>query len=219
LGISSMGIDLSNLAIIAGALSVGIGFGLQNIVNNFVSGLILLFERPINVGDLVAIGEHRGQVRKISVRATEIRTIDNATVFIPHSSLISGALINRTRADKTARLSIPLEIDPGTDPGLIRQAVLKLAEAHPEVCREPVPPAVIMVGFDDLAVYLELVALARDGERLRTVTSELCFSIFHELGQSGVRIPGGRNEIRASLVGEPSSRTPPEPMPVVASDV
>ena len=218
LGISSMGIDLSNLAIIAGALSVGIGFGLQNIVNNFVSGLILLFERPINVGDLVAIGEHRGQVRKISVRATELRTLDNATVFIPHSSLISGALMNRTRADKTGRLSIPLEIDPGADPGLIRQAVLKLAESHPEVCREPVPPAVLMVGFDDLAVYLELVALARDGERVQVVTSELCFSIFRELGQSGVRIPGARSEIRASLVGELSGRTLAEPLAVIASE-
>lgn len=198
LGVSSLGIDLSNLAIIAGALSVGIGFGLQNIVNNFVSGLILLVERPIKVGDWVVVGEHQGYVRKISVRATEITTFDRASVFIPNSSLISGAVMNRTYADKVGRVVLPVGIAYEADPKKAGDLLQEIASTHPEVCRKP-SPAVLFRGFGENALNLELVALVHDVDKVRAVTSDLCFSIHETFRREGIGIPHPQRDFKLSL--------------------
>ena len=129
-GISTAGIDLSNLAIIAGALSVGIGFGLQNVVNNFVSGLILLVERPVKVGDWIVIGEHQGYVQRINVRATEIQTFHRSSVIIPNSELLSSALVNWTHKDAVARIDVPVGVSYASDVDLVRDTLLEVATSH-----------------------------------------------------------------------------------------
>jgi small-conductance mechanosensitive channel len=197
-GVSTMGIDLSKLAIIAGALSVGVGFGLQNIVNNFVSGLILLFERPIKVGDWVVAGEHQGYVKKISVRATEISTFDRASVFIPNSTLISGAVMNRTYADKDGRVLLPIGIDYEADPHLARRVLLELAAANPAVKSNPAP-MVMMTGFGESAINLELIAFIHDVDRVKSVTSELCFAIHDAFRQHGIHIPYPQRDMNLKM--------------------
>ncbi|CAL1240039.1 DUF3772 domain-containing protein [Candidatus Methylocalor cossyra] len=186
--ISTLGINLSNLAIIAGALSVGIGFGLQNIVNNFVSGLILLVERPIKVGDWVVVGEHQGYVKKISVRATEVTTFDRASVFIPNSSLIAGAVMNRTHADKVGRVLLPVGISYEDDPNRARQVLTEVALAHPEVRRNPAP-SVLFRGFGERTMNFELIAFVHDVDKVLSVTSDLFFAIHAAFQREGIRIP------------------------------
>ena len=186
-GISTMGIDLSNLAIIAGALSVGIGFGLQNMVNNFVSGLILLIERPIKAGDRVVVGEHQGYVKKISVRATELITFDRSSVFIPNSSLISGSVTNRTYADKEARLILPFSLDFEADPEQARALVEAIARAHPGLQPSPAP-VVLLTGLGDNGLHMELVAGVYDVDSVKSVTSELYFALLATFREQGVRL-------------------------------
>jgi small-conductance mechanosensitive channel len=197
-GISIMGIDLSSLAVIAGALSVGIGFGLQNVVNNFVSGLILLIERPIKAGDWVVVGEHQGHVRQISIRATEIVTFDRASVFIPNSSLISGTVMNRTYADKTGRVLLTLGIDYGADPSLARSVMLDIARANPNI-RDTPSPLVMMTGFGESAINLELIAFVHDVDNVKSVTSELCFAIHSAFREHGIGIPYPQREVSVTF--------------------
>jgi potassium efflux system protein len=196
--VSVLGIDLSNLAIIAGALSVGIGFGLQNVVNNFVSGLILLVERPIKVGDWVVVGEHQGYVKKISVRATEITTFDRAAVFIPNSSLISGAVVNRTYADKVGRVALPLAVAYETDPKRARDILLDIALAHPDIRRNPAP-TVIFRGFGESALNFELSALLHDVDKVTAVTSDLYFEIHEAFRREDIRMPFPQRDLRVSV--------------------
>jgi small-conductance mechanosensitive channel len=202
LAISTLGIDLSNLAIIAGALSVGIGFGLQNIVNNFVSGLILLIERPIKAGDWVVVGDHQGYVKKISVRATEITTLDRASVYIPNSTLISGALTNRTYADKAVgRVVLPLGLSHDTDAKRVRDLLLKIALDHPEIRRIP-PPVVLFKGFAESTRNFELIALLHDAGKVDSVTSDLCFEIDEIFRKEGIPIPFPPRNLNLNLNGE-----------------
>ena len=204
-GISTMGIDFSSLAMIAGALSVGIGFGLQNIVNNFVSGLILLIERPIKVGDWVVVGEHQGYVKTISVRATEITTFDRASVFVPNSSLISGTVMNRTHADRVGRVVLPIGIDYEADVAKARKLLLDIAEDHSGVRDNPAP-AVFMTGFGDSALNLELVAFVHDVDKVKSVASELLFTIHAAFQEHGIQIPSPQRELKLRLDDEQLKR-------------
>ena len=204
-GISTMGIDFSSLAIIAGALSVGIGFGLQNIVNNFVSGLILLIERPIKVGDWVVVGEYQGYVKNISVRATEVTTFDRATVFIPNSSLISGTVMNRTHADKVGRVVLPIGIDYDGDVTKARALLLSIAEDQFGVLDNPAP-AVFMTGFGDSALNLELVAFVHDVDKVKSVASELLFTIHDAFRQHDIQIPYPQRDLKLTLDDEQLKR-------------
>jgi len=221
LAISTLGIDLSNLAIIAGALSVGIGFGLQNIVNNFVSGLILLIERPIKTGDWVVVGDHQGYVKKISVRATEITTFDRASVFIPNSTLISGALTNRTYADKVVgRVVLPLGLSHDTDAKRVRDLLLKIALDHPEIRHNP-SPVVLFKGFAESTLNFELTAFLHDADKVGSVTSDLCFEIDELFRKEGIPIPFPHRDLNLNLNGDQlqqilaaarSEKTPPQPL-------
>lgn len=192
--VSVIGVDLSSLALIAGALSVGIGLGLQNIVNNFVSGLILLVERPIKVGDWVVVGDHQGYVKKISVRATEVSTFDQASVFIPNSSLIANAVMNRTYADKLGRVQIPVGVAYGTDAKYVREQLMAIANAHHEVRRAP-SPIVFFKGFGDSALNFELVAIINDVDKVKAVTSDLCFEIDEVFRKEGIHIPFPKRDV------------------------
>ena len=185
-----LGLSLEKMAIVAGALSVGIGFGLQSIVNNFVSGLILLWERPIRVGDLVVVGDGEGYVRRISVRATEIETFDRSTVIVPNSSLISGVVKNRVRNDNTGRVIVPVNVLRNQDPARAAEILMAQATAHPDVLEEP-PPRVLFKKIGETWLEFDLVAYVDDVTRQIRVQSDLNFAVFKALVDEGILPPLG----------------------------
>ncbi|MDF1790605.1 MAG: mechanosensitive ion channel [Thalassobaculaceae bacterium] len=187
-GIAVVGFDLSNLALIAGALSVGIGFGLQAIVNNFVSGLILLAERPVKVGDWVRIGAFEGTVKRINVRATEIQTFQRSEVIIPNSELISSALINYTHKDKYGRIDVAVPISYGTDPKQVGDILLALAADHPLVAKWP-EPYLYFHAFDEVAMRMQLRVYLTDINNFLIVTNDLHFSVAEQLRAAGISFP------------------------------
>jgi len=150
--ISTLGINLSNLAIVAGALSFGIGFGLQSIVNNFVSGLTLLIERPVKVGDWVVVGDRQGFVKRIAIRATEVETFDRSSVIIPNSDLISSAVMNRTHKDRIGRIDVAIGLAYSVDTGKVSEILVEIAVAHDEVISMP-EPFVLFIGFGASSLY------------------------------------------------------------------
>ncbi|CAK0763177.1 potassium-dependent mechanosensitive channel [uncultured Gammaproteobacteria bacterium] len=188
LGIGALGLNLSNLAMIAGALSVGIGFGLQAVVGNFVAGLILLIERPIKVGDWIVVGDKDGVVKRISVRATEIQTFQRASVIIPNSDLISHAVLNWTHKDKLGRIDIPVSIDHNNDVELVRRLLLACARADARVVREP-PPMVVFRKIGAGSLDFELRCFVADVEVYTPVSSDLRFAILHTFRDNGIRMP------------------------------
>jgi excisionase family DNA binding protein len=171
LAFSYLGLSLEKLTIVAGALSVGIGFGLQSIVNNFVSGLLLLWERPIRVGDQVLIGDSEGIVKRISVRSTEIQTFDRSAVIVPNSNLISGIVKNRVRGDRTGRVSITVSVLRNQDPVRAAELLMNCAQAQPDVLKEPPPRATRALGRSHASMPLRKspvqAAPARSIPRLR----------------------------------------------------
>lgn len=177
LALGYLGLDFAKLALIAGALSVGIGFGLQSIVNNFVSGLILLWERTVRVGDWIVVGADQGFVRRINVRATEIETFDRAQVIIPNASLVAGVVTNLFRADRTGRIVIPLTVLASADPEKVREALVEVAKANSLVLSVPAPQ-VLFTGMSASALSFELRVFVSDVETLHRVKSDLHFAIF-----------------------------------------
>ncbi|QXP93482.1 DUF3772 domain-containing protein [Methylococcus capsulatus] len=192
--VSAAGFDLSQLAIIAGALSVGIGLGLQNVVNNFVSGLILLAERPVKVGDWIVVGEIQGYVKKISVRATEVLTFDSASVFIPNSELIAHPVTNRTYADKVGRIVVPVSFTYGTDARKVCETLMRVAAAHPKVLRQP-GPSVFFKEFGSSSMNFEVVAFVADVDTMKSVTSELCIEIDAACRREGLSMPYPQRDV------------------------
>ncbi len=172
-----LGLNFEKLALVAGALSVGIGFGLQSIVNNFVSGLILLWERTVRVGDWIVVGADQGFVRRINVRATEIETFDRSQVIIPNASLIAGVVTNLVRNDRTGRIVIPLTVVASADPEKVREVIVAVAKANSNVLTMP-PPQVLFTGMSASALNFELRAFVGDVETLFRVKSDLHFAIF-----------------------------------------
>ncbi len=187
-GMSYLGIDFSNLAIVAGALSVGIGFGLQSIFNNFVSGIILLVERPVKIGDWISVGGHEGMVKKVSVRSTEIETIHRQSVIIPNANLITDPVTNWMHADKSCRLDIPVGVAYGTDVELLRSTLLAVAASHRGALKSP-PPLVHFAGFGDSSLNFELRVFLRDARNRIDASSELRFAILAALNDAGITIP------------------------------
>ncbi len=177
LALSYLGLNFEKLAIVAGALSVGIGFGLQSIVNNFVSGLILLWERAVRVGDWIVVGGDQGFVRRINVRATEIETFDRAQVIIPNSSLITGVVTNLVRNDRSGRIVIPLTVAGSADPDKVREVLWSVAKANQLVLTMPTPQ-VLFTGMSASALNFELRAYVGDVETMFRIKSDLHFAIF-----------------------------------------
>ena len=191
---SYAGFSLSNIAIIAGALSVGIGFGLQNLVNNFVSGLILLAERPIRVGDLVVVGGEEGYVRKISVRSTELETFDRAHVLIPNSYFVSEKVKNWTFRNNVRRIAIPIGVAYGSDPRQVQAVLLKVTADNPDVLKTP-EPAVTLDEFAPASVNFTLYAFIADITKTGSVRTELAMAILTAFAEAGVVIPFGQTDV------------------------
>lgn len=199
LALAQLGIDLQKIALIAGALSVGIGFGLQSVVSNFVSGLILLAERPIRVGDSIVVKGEEGWVRRIRVRATEIETFERASVIIPNSELITGVVKNWTHANTMGRIIIKAGVDYESDPEQVRDLLLECAREHPQVVDVP-PPRALLLNFGDNALEFELRCVVADFDRSLIVKSDLYFAILKRLRAAGIRIPAPQREVR--LLGD-----------------
>ena len=196
-GVSAVGFDLSNLALIAGALSVGIGFGLQSIVGNFVSGLILLFERPIKVGDWVILNSGEGIVRKISVRATEIETFDRTSIIVPNSELISSAVKNWNYNDRIGRVIINIGVSYKSDPRRVREILLECAKEHPSVLSHPAT-SVYFKDFGDSALLFELRVFIRNIRDIYDVSTDLRLMIWDRFKDEKIEIPFPQSDLHIS---------------------
>jgi small-conductance mechanosensitive channel len=195
LALSQLGIDLQKVALIAGALSVGIGFGLQSIVQNFVSGLILLAERPIRIGDWVVVKGEEGYVRRIRVRATEIETFERATVIVPNAEFISGPVKNWTHADTVGRIIVKVGVNYDSVPEKVQQALLDCAAAHPNVLKFPEPRA-LLLGFGENALEFELRAYVGQVTDGLVVRSDLHIAILKCFRETGIAFPSPQFVLR-----------------------
>lgn len=187
-GVSAAGIDLSNLALVAGALSLGIGFGLQNVVSNFVSGLILLAERPFKVGDWIVAGDVSGTVKKISVRATEIETFQRQSVILPNSNLINNAVGNWTHRNKLGRVDIKVGVAYGSDVKQVHATLLEIARGHPLVLKNP-EPFVLFANFGAAALEFEIRVFLADVMNGNIVQNDIRFAVLDTFNSEHIEIP------------------------------
>jgi len=189
-GLQTMGINLSALAVVAGALGVGIGFGLQNVVHNFVSGLILMGERSIQIGDRVEVGGTTGVVERIGARSTSIRTNDNIILIVPNSDFVSNPVVNWSYLhDHSVRFRIPVGVSYKSDPHLVERLLMEVAAANEHVLKSPAPN-VVMKGFGDSSVDFELRAWTTElTHRPSVFKSELLFAIWDKFKEHGIEIP------------------------------
>ncbi|MGE3244965.1 MAG: DUF3772 domain-containing protein [Beijerinckiaceae bacterium] len=194
LALGYLGLNFEKLAFVAGALSLGIGFGLQSIVSNFVSGLILLWERSIKVGDWVVIGSDEGHVRRINVRSTEIETFDKQTVIVPNSNLISGVVKNWVSYNTTGRVIVPVGVSYDADPEQVRTILLRCARTHDLVLDDP-EPSVYFAGFGDSSLDFELRFHIANVDKSLGVRSHMRFEIFRQLKEAGIEIPFPQRDI------------------------
>jgi len=187
--LQTAGIDLSALTVLAGALGIGVGFGLQNIANNFISGLIILFERPIKVGDRIDVGGVSGDVVEISPRATTVVTNDNIAVIVPNSEFISSRVTNWSYTNRDVRLNFPIGVSYKSDAEQVRRALLEVASAHAGVLTQP-PPDVLLEEFGDSSINFKLrVWTRRYTTTPGVLRSELNYAILKKFHEENIEIP------------------------------
>lgn len=187
--IQTSGISLGSLNVLAGALGVGIGFGLQNIANNFISGLIILFERPIKVGDRIEVGNIQGDVTKVSARATTVNTNDNISIIVPNSEFISQRVINWSHNDRSIRFHVPVGVSYNEDPATIKKILLDIANKHPDVLKRPAPD-VLFVEYGDSSLNFDLLIWTSTYiNRPIILKSQLYYEIFEKFKEHNIEIP------------------------------
>ena len=199
--LAAIGVDVGQLTLIGGALGVGIGFGLQNIVSNFVSGLILAFERPIREGDVIQLQTLNGEVRRIGFRATVVRTFDGAEVIVPNASLISQDVINWTLSDQQRRITVPVGVAYGSDPARIKALLLDVAGKFPAVLRTPEPFA-LFTGFGDSALNFELRFWTTDADRVAILKSDVTTAVNDALVSAGIEIPFPQRDLHIRSIDD-----------------
>ncbi|MBG1261442.1 mechanosensitive ion channel [Nostoc sp. BAE] len=182
------GLDISSLTILASALSVGIGFGLQDIAKNFGSGLVLVFERPIQVGDFVEVGEYTGTVERIGGRSTEIRTLDHVSIIVPNSRFLEKEVINWSHCNPISRLHLPVGVAYSSDPKVVQAALLEVASKHPNVLQAP-SPLVLFKEFANNSLNFELLVWTAEPNKQFLLKSDLYYNIYEALQQRQIEIP------------------------------
>lgn len=207
LAIGFLGVDMTKMTVLAGAFGVGIGFGLQSVVNNFVSGLLLLFERPIQVGDAVQVGSLQGRVRRIGMRASTIRTWQGAEIIVPNANLITQEVTNWTLTDELRRLSLTVGVNYGAAPKKVIELLEGVARAHPNVLGEP-PPCCLFMTYGDSSINFELRVWTQYSDSQR-VQSDLTVAIYDAVYAAGMSFPFPQREVRVLGNGSAGSRSLP----------
>lgn len=200
--LSAAGIELNKFTVLTGALGVGLGFGLQNIVNNFVSGLILLFERPIHVGDTVDVGGLVGMVRRIGARSSTVVTFQGAEVIVPNSNLLSNQVINWTLSSQWRRVDVPVRAAYGTDPERVIKLLVSVAESHPGVLLER-PPMAFFMGFGESALNFELRFWSAWQDTWFQLQSDVTVAVAKALREAGIEIPFPQRDLHVRSIDAP----------------
>jgi small-conductance mechanosensitive channel len=209
-GLAILGLDLTKVTIVAGAFGVGIGFGLQSVVNNFVSGLILLFERPIHVGDTIEAGGITGSVRRIGIRSSVVRTGQGAEVIVPNAQLVTERVTNWTLSDRQRLIELPVGVSYSAHPKRVIEMLEAVAHAHAHVLRQP-PPRAFLTGFGDSSINFELRAWTDQFDQWFQIRSELAAAVYDAGQAAGISFPFPQREVR--LLQDPSDRPDRRPGP------
>lgn len=209
LALVSLGVQVRDFTIIAGALGVGIGFGLQSIINNFVSGLILLFERPIKVGDYIEIGGHQAEIKKIGLRATVIRTFERSEIVVPNSDLVSNQITNLTLSDQYTGIKIPMKVSHGSDVPLVMQTLLECAGEQAGIAEYPAPQ-VFFSKFGESSLNFELLVWLAELDALFQIKSELYQEIDRKFRLRNILVPFPQQDLHLHMTEKSSPATPAE---------
>jgi small-conductance mechanosensitive channel len=202
IGLDSTGLNLRSLLVVGGALGVGVGFGLQNIVANFVAGLVILWERPVKVGDLIEAGNTHGEVTRIGARGTWVRTFDNEVIIVPNSELINNRVTNWTANDRTVRLSVPVGVSFDCNIVNVQELLLVVARHNPDVLVTPAPAAIVS-GFGDNAVNIVLRVTIGVAERAGMVKSDLLMEILRVFREQKIEMPFPQRDLHIRSVDAP----------------
>jgi len=194
-GLGVLGMDLTKVTVLAGAFGVGIGFGLQNVVNNFVCGLILLFERPVHVGDIVEVGDTQGEVRRIGIRASTVRIFQGADIIVPNAQFITASVTNWTFSDELRRIDLPVGVNYGSAPQAVIELLEKTAQAHAAILETP-PPQGLFTGYGDSSINFELRAWTARFVNWAAIRSELATAVYDAVYAAGMAFPFPQREVR-----------------------
>jgi small-conductance mechanosensitive channel len=197
--LAAAGINMQSFALVAGALGIGIGFGLQNLVNNFVSGLVLIFERPIGVGDTIDFGQRRGVVKRIGMRSSTVRTFDGAEVIVPNGNLVSAEVVNWTLSDRMRRMDLPVGVAYGTDPQTVIDLLVGVARDNPRVATHPEPYA-LFLGFGDSSLDFELRSWTAEFDDWLWIASEIAVTVNTALAEAGIEIPFPQRDLHLKSI-------------------
>jgi small-conductance mechanosensitive channel len=209
ISLQTVGVNLTSLGFLVGAMGVGFGFGLQNIISNFISGLIILAERPIAIGDRVEIGGVAGQVREISLRSTTVVTNDNMAIIVPNADFITQRVTNWSYEDPRVRFRIPFGVAYGTDLSRLRQLMQEVADEHPKALKDP-KPELFFVGFGDSSLNFELGVWSSEVTTSpRRFRSDLFFAIEKKLRENGIEIPFPQQDLHVRTVVGDARPVPP----------
>jgi small-conductance mechanosensitive channel len=201
-GLDTTGLNLRSLLVVGGALGVGVGFGLQNIVANFVAGVVILWEGPVKVGDLIEVGSTVGEVVRIGARGTWVRTFDNEVIIVPNSDFVNTRITNWTANDRTVRVSVPVGVSYDADFENVRQLLEQIARLHPDVLVSP-SPAVLVTSLGDSTVNVVLRATAGNAERAGRVKSDLMLEILRVFREQKIEMPFPQRDLHIRSVDAP----------------
>jgi len=199
--VGAMGFDMNQLTVLLGAFGVGLGFGMQTVINNFVSGLILLFERPIQLGDAIEVDGVAGLVHHIGIRASVVRTFDGAEVSVPNGSLLAQRLTNWTRSDRHRRIEIPVGVAYGTDPARVIEILGGVAHDHARMLADS-PPQALFQGFGDSSLDFLLRAWVADNDDWVQLRSDLAVAVHQSLAEAGIEIPFPQRDLHVRTLPE-----------------
>ncbi len=214
LGVAALGVNFTQVSILIGAFGVGIGFGLQSVVNNFVSGLILLFERPIHVSDTIQVGDLLGEVRRIGIRASTVRTRQGADIIVPNAQLITERVTNWTLSDRLRRIDLPVGLNYGADPRKAIQLLEEVARRQPNVLQQPAPRC-LLIGYGDSSMNFELRTWTDQFDEWQFIKSDLASAVYDAVIEAGFQFPFPQREVR--LIGEADAGSISKKKPDISS--